>query len=923
MRFTFLTTLMILGVQLTNAQNWSALEQHILTRQARIDSLNESGFSTRWNFNRGFGIPNLLASMADLKGGVDGQNQLVFAGYTWQKYWYGLRQSPRRGEASELEPAYPIIEEYLQNEIPMGCIGTRGEWLTEEQVEQNLADVRGGKESNQAYRQVSMLAAATLRSTVNSLTVTFVADKRLWLVEGPFKNRLSVDLGDGAGYRPLSPGQAYSTTYAYGGRKQIIFRWDTPQGPIFNQSLLQIDLPPSDPTWEWELGSSVSADTALAERGSLSGGTAQIRLSCDNYLDKPFIIVEGWDPLNQNGHAGITTKLAGPTGYGSGSPYRQLADHGYDIITLNWHDGAADIRSLAPSLEELLLRLQALKQGDHPITIMGVSMGGLVTRYCLTGMEQRGIDHQVGLFISYDSPHRGANYPVGFQKLFMGLDNPTLLNFFGIPTELFDQGRTALFAPASRQMLLRFLGPDPDADHTAFYQELEARGWPASRNIALVNGSSQGLRQSNTEQNGTFYPGQKIFDVDLLFGTVAGFMEVRTNKLNEWTAISNFTYWQFGLPPIPIPYGKNFGPLNYDLAPGGFQNQLGQALDQELELPAALRDFTLTTGDLFNLAGYLTLLLPIDLAAGGLRDYGRGQITFAPLFSTVASTENATFQWQIQRPVQQYLDLGLTPMEGIYSRDINSRHNSSTSIIEAIQELLNQELLIGPNGYCNSEDLPSMPNDAPLSIIGDEVVCNAEGQIHLFQVNDPEVGIENYYRYRWRLLQGSTEIARWDNFQGLPIDKIIINGGNFPSGYYTLELRRTLNVTFDSPPKYTSMSVTLLASGTAGCSEPIEGDPNCQNNLGEGDCQQRSLTVTPNPATEAITLTLPDMAGQSTTIQLIPVLKPQNYLTLYTGLTPNNSKEWSFPITQIPSGLYIVRVLTSETMYSQKVFIKP
>ncbi|MDX2565248.1 hypothetical protein PV371_37220 [Streptomyces sp. TX20-6-3] len=46
--------------------------------------------------------------------------------------------------------------------------------------------------------------------------------------------------------------------------------------------------------------------------------------------------------------------------------------------------------------------------GDHPLTVGGFSMGGLVTRYALAKLETDGIEHQAQLYYSWDSPHTGA-----------------------------------------------------------------------------------------------------------------------------------------------------------------------------------------------------------------------------------------------------------------------------------------------------------------------------------------------------------------------------------------------------------------------------------------------------------------------------------------------------------------------------------
>src|SRR5690606_5482130 len=52
-----------------------------------------------------------------------------------------------------------------------------------------------------------------------------------------------------------------------------------------------------------------------------------------------------------------------------------------------------------------------------PWVVFGHSMGGLMARLALVDMEADGIDHDVALYISYDSPHKGVHVPQGMQYL--------------------------------------------------------------------------------------------------------------------------------------------------------------------------------------------------------------------------------------------------------------------------------------------------------------------------------------------------------------------------------------------------------------------------------------------------------------------------------------------------------------------------
>ena len=65
----------------------------------------------------------------------------------------------------------------------------------------------------------------------------------------------------------------------------------------------------------------------------------------------------------------------------------------------------------------LIQELNAQKEGDEELVILGPSMGGLIAQYALAYMEQQGLPHETRLYLSFDSPHRGANIPISLQYL--------------------------------------------------------------------------------------------------------------------------------------------------------------------------------------------------------------------------------------------------------------------------------------------------------------------------------------------------------------------------------------------------------------------------------------------------------------------------------------------------------------------------
>ena len=149
--------------------------------------------------------------------------------------------------------------------------------------------------------------------------------------------------------------------------------------------------------------------------GIHSGGTLQI-VYCDNNSTpkqarrfvRPLIIVEGYDPHKVLGDNDITIEAIDTV-------MLKEIKKAYDIIFLNYNDGVDDIFCNARLLEAAIDTVNSRKVGTEQNVVVGVSMGGLVARYCLASMEKRYKDHQTRKYISLDVPHRGANVPVGFQ----------------------------------------------------------------------------------------------------------------------------------------------------------------------------------------------------------------------------------------------------------------------------------------------------------------------------------------------------------------------------------------------------------------------------------------------------------------------------------------------------------------------------
>lgn len=198
-------------------------------------------------------------------------------------------------------------------------------------------------------------------------------------------------------------------------------------------------------------------------------------------FDKPVIFVEGYDPDNKN----TLDKNE------NGDRYEQLRYYaantlrasGRDLVFVNFTNGGAKVEDNAQALVQAIAEVNRRKIDNHPNAVVGYSMGGLVARWALKDMEDRGIDHDTALYVSYDTPHRGANVPISIKYELDYLQDKIKKYLFK------NVDRDIIYSPAGREMITW------GSDYARFYKSLEHKGYPQKlRRVAFSNGSATGRK---------------------------------------------------------------------------------------------------------------------------------------------------------------------------------------------------------------------------------------------------------------------------------------------------------------------------------------------------------------------------------------------------------------------------------------------
>ena len=248
-------------------------------------------------------------------------------------------------------------------------------------------------------------------------------------------------------------------------------------------------------------------------------GEYQVFLGKNNtQLTKPLIILDGFDPGDErkinNGKGSIVYLINNDD---KETNMQKFYDAGFDVVILNFpkykigtdsynfihpltnqnvsinydvfRDGGADyVERNANVLKALINKLKwrtCYKWQYKKLKIIGPSMGGLISRVALTQMEKANQNHNADIWVSFDSPHLGANIPIGLQYFF---------NFMEL--EQIEMLKT----PAAKQMLITQVVEPSYTTRIRFKNLLNSLGFPNStRNVSLINGSISGSIQGSAE----------------------------------------------------------------------------------------------------------------------------------------------------------------------------------------------------------------------------------------------------------------------------------------------------------------------------------------------------------------------------------------------------------------------------------------
>lgn len=370
-----------------------------------------------------------------------------------------------------------------------------------------LYDVPGRSQS--PYEVKTLFVAGPARTGSSTGNVSFVFPSDLHVQEGGGRLRLlELDFGAGQGYQTAAFDQPLALAYCAGTyRVKVRASYYLPastgtSGPYvayeshfdfvvqdatcgalarYADAITPVNFPAQfiPPAAHPNFGA-----TVYVRYGGGAAGTP----THHSQLTKPLIVVEGYDPYfaagslteDKNGvrhnysisdfldDIGFATDGASTPVFNFGNSLDNTAN--YDIVFVDFTNGTDDIRRNAEVFKRVLRWVNSTKVTDpgtgnkHQNAVLGISMGGLVARYGLAQMVKDSEDPDTYILATQDSPHRGANTPLGVQALTRqgyNAANLATVAFAIIPGLILraifpklDDAVTLLDEPATQQLVL-------------------------------------------------------------------------------------------------------------------------------------------------------------------------------------------------------------------------------------------------------------------------------------------------------------------------------------------------------------------------------------------------------------------------------------------------------------------------------------
>lgn len=280
------------------------------------------------------------------------------------------------------EPDIPsptkITEEYNQNiknnTVALGLFYFKYSSIREDAIDRGLLrfenDILFETSANESpYEENECIAFSPLLLSVNSTDIEFFLSDELVINNTNLKiTKISIDFSDGFGMQNISPNEIINVSYDSYGEKKITGNIIINGKKYFvNTSITvgdeHIQLKSSG---GGDYGTVISPDDQFDIETSYNnvtiGGTWGVYYGCDDILNKPIIVIEGFDPLNSKSLGDNKNKK---NLYSITDTKQHLLDNlrnvGYDIVILDFDKNSIDLRASGKACSRINKRSKPTK----------------------------------------------------------------------------------------------------------------------------------------------------------------------------------------------------------------------------------------------------------------------------------------------------------------------------------------------------------------------------------------------------------------------------------------------------------------------------------------------------------------------------------------------------------------------------------
>ena len=391
--------------------------------------------------------------------------------------------------------------------------------------------------------------------------VNFIISSDLYFTNLPRMKRFEVDFADGKGFRPIELDKPISVIYPkvegdyeirpisirYIERRDMTIGIPRSYVKTLHKSQLLPDISLHS--------TSIPTPLCLPEKPQFADALVQVRFGKKNATLKeirhPVVFIEGFDldsDPDDDRFGSVTwhTLMTGLSFDESGNLVRRnlndikylvsdLYEGNYDLVFIDFRDASNDLFANGNTVIKILKWLESQKVGNDGISVLGASMGGILARYAIRQMELTDCGHCVKLYGTFDSPHRGANIPIGLQHAVEFLSDVSSSARFG---------RDALRRIGAMQQLHYNIAPNATKYFNEWNNWHEQNGQPKQcRRIAITNSSPIG-------KNAPFLPGAMFYQFKHSYaGTLMSEIELRAAKNCQGLSNCNGLVFE-GLQPV-------------------------------------------------------------------------------------------------------------------------------------------------------------------------------------------------------------------------------------------------------------------------------------------------------------------------------------------------------------------------------------